>query len=174
MNNMARVIGITGFKNSGKTTLVERLVTELTARGFNVSTIKHAHHTFDIDHKGRDSYRHRKAGAREVAVISRNQWAVIRDMNDEPEPSLEEIISRMTPCDIVVVEGYKRDSHPKIEARNVDLDHPELAGADDTVIAIAASGQVDNAPVPVFDRDDIAAIAEFALTHLDGVTSKAS
>ena len=95
MNGTTRVIGITGFKNSGKTTLVERLVAEFTARGLNVSTIKHAHHTFDIDHKGRDSFRHRKAGAREVAVISRNQWAIIRDMHEEPEPSLAEILSRM-------------------------------------------------------------------------------
>ena len=171
MSNQARVIGITGFKNSGKTTLVERLVSEFTARGLSVSTIKHAHHTFDIDHKGRDSFRHRKAGAREVAVISRNQWAIIRDMIDEPEPPLEEIIQRMHPCDLIVVEGYKRDRHPKIEARNTELDHPPLAGEDDTVIAIAASGPLDDAPVPVFDRNDIAAIADFAWQHLERTAS---
>ncbi len=167
MSNKVRVIGVTGFKNSGKTTLVERLVGEFTARGLRVSTIKHAHHTFDIDHKGRDSYRHRKAGAREVAVISRNQWAVIRDMHGEPEPPLAEIVAKLHPCDLVVVEGYKRDDHPKIEARNLDLDHPTLAGEDDTVIAIAASGPVDDAPVPVFSRDDIPAIADFAMRHLE-------
>jgi molybdopterin-guanine dinucleotide biosynthesis protein B len=174
MSNTARVIGITGFKNSGKTTLVERLVSELSSRGFRVSTIKHAHHTFDIDHKGRDSYRHRKAGAGEVAVISRNQWAIIRDMHDEPEPTLSEILARMTPCDIVVVEGYKRDTHPKIEARNIDLDHPPLAGEDKTVIAIAASGPVADAPVPVFSRDDISAIADFALAHIGYPEARAS
>ncbi|NNE22194.1 MAG: molybdopterin-guanine dinucleotide biosynthesis protein B [Rhizobiales bacterium] len=167
MSNTAQVIGITGFKNSGKTTLVEKLVSEFTARGLSVSTIKHAHHTFDIDHKGRDSYRHRKAGAREVAVISRNQWAIIRDMNEEPEPPLAEILARLHPCDLVIVEGYKRDSHPKIEARNIELDHPELAGEDKTVIAIAASGPVADAPVPVFCRDDIKAMADFALQHLE-------
>ena len=171
MNNSPRVIGITGFKDSGKTTLVEKLVSEFTARGLSVSTIKHAHHAFDIDHKGRDSYRHRKAGAREVAVISRNQWAIIRDMNEEPEPPLADIVARMHPCDLVVVEGYKRDSHPKIEARNVDLDHPQLAGGDPTVIAIAASGPVEDAPVPVFSRDDITALADFAMQHLEAKAS---
>ena len=162
-----KVIGITGYKDSGKTTLVERLVAEFTGRGLRVSTVKHAHHTFDIDHKGRDSYRHRKAGAREVAVISRDQWAVIRDMHDEPEPTLAEILTRLTPCDLVIVEGYKRDRHPKIEARNLELDHPPLAGEDETVIAIAASGPVEGASVPVFQRDDIAAIADFAEAHLE-------
>ena len=164
---MSGVIGVTGFKNSGKTTLVERLVAELTGRGLRISTVKHAHHTFDIDHKGRDSFRHRKAGAREVAVVSRNQWAVIRDMHDESEPSLEDIMSRLQPCDLVIVEGYKRDEHPKIEARNLDLDHPELAGEDDTIIAIAASGPLTGAPVPVFQRDDIAGLADFVLAHVD-------
>lgn len=167
MNNSPRVIGITGFKDSGKTTLVEKLVSEFTARGLSVSTIKHAHHTFDIDHKGRDSYRHRKAGAREVAVISRNQWAIIRDMNEKPEPLLADILARLHPCDLVIVEGYKRDTHPKIEARNVELDHPELAGEDKTVIAIAASGPIEDAPVPVFSRDDIKALADFAMQHLE-------
>lgn len=167
MSNAPLVIGITGFKNSGKTTLVEKLVSEFTARGLSVSTIKHAHHTFDIDHKGRDSYRHRKAGAREVAVISRNQWAIIRDMNEKPEAPLADILARLHPCDMVIVEGYKRDTHAKIEARNVDLDHPHLAGEDKTVIAIAASGPVENAPVPVFNRDDITALADFAMQHLE-------
>ena len=171
MSNTPRVIGITGFKDSGKTTLVEKLVTEFTDRGLSVSTIKHAHHTFDIDHKGRDSYRHRKAGAREVAVISRNQWAIIRDMNEEPEPPLAEILAKMSPCDLVIVEGYKRDSHPKIEARNVDLDHAGLAEHDKTVIAIAASGPVPDAPVPVFSRNDITALADFAMQHLGAVSS---
>lgn len=158
-----RVIGVTGFKNSGKTTLVERLVEELTRRGLRIATVKHAHHTFDIDHKGRDSFRHRTAGAREVAVVSRNQWAIIRDMNDEPEPSLEDIMGRLQPCDLVIVEGYKRDRHPKIEVRNLELDHPLLAGDDDTIVAIAASDLLDSAPVPVFLRDDIAGLAEFVL-----------
>lgn len=161
-----RVIGVTGFKNSGKTTLVERLVQEITGRGFRVSTVKHAHHTFDIDHKGRDSFRHRKAGAREVAVISRNQWALIRDMHDEPEPSLKDILGRLTPCDLVIVEGYKRDGHAKIECRNLDLDHAPLADDDPTIIAIAASGSLDGQGVPVFLRDDIAGLADFALKHV--------
>ncbi len=166
MTGTPRVIGVTGFKNSGKTTLVERLVAEFTRRGLKVSTIKHAHHAFDIDHKGRDSFRHRKAGAREVAVISRNQWAIIRDMHDEPEPTLSEILTRLSPCDLVVVEGYKRDRHAKIEARNLDLGHPPLENDDGTIIAIAASGPVDGADLPVFDRDDVVAIADFAWQHI--------
>ncbi len=161
-----RVIGVTGYKNSGKTTLVERLVAELTKRGLRVSTIKHAHHTFDIDHKGRDSFRHRKAGAGEVAVVSRFQLALIRDMKHEDELSLSDILARMTPCDLVIVEGYKRDSHPKIEARNLELDHPPLAPEDPTIIAIAASGPLTGEGVPVLSRDDICGLADLALRHV--------
>jgi molybdopterin-guanine dinucleotide biosynthesis protein B len=160
-----RVIGVAGCKNSGKTTLVERLVGELARRGYRVSTIKHAHHSFDIDHEGRDSFRHRKAGAGEVVVVSRHRWAQIHELGDEPEPSLQEMIGRMAPCDLVIVEGYKRDSHDKIEVRNVDLDHARLAGDDPTVVAIAASGPVPDAPVPVFSRDDVAALADFVIDH---------
>jgi molybdopterin-guanine dinucleotide biosynthesis protein B len=162
---MNRVIGVAGFKNAGKTTLVERLVTELTRRGHRVSTVKHAHHAFDIDHEGRDSFRHRKAGASEVAVVSRHRWAIIQDSREEEEPSLEEILAKLAPCDIVIIEGYKRDTHDKIEVRNLDLAHPKLAGDDPTVVAIAANGPVDGAPVPVFDRDDVTALASFIETQ---------
>jgi molybdopterin-guanine dinucleotide biosynthesis protein B len=162
---MNRVIGVAGFKNAGKTTLVERLVTELTRRGHRVSTVKHAHHAFDIDHEGRDSFRHRKAGASEVAVVSRHRWAIIHESREEEEPSLEEILAKLAPCDIVIIEGYKRDTHDKIEVRNLDLAHPKLAGDDPTVVAIAANGPVDGAPVPVFDRDDVTALASFIETQ---------
>ena len=101
------------------------------------------------------------------AVISRNQWAVIGDMRNEPDPPLADIIARLNPCDLVVVEGYKRDGHPKIEARNLELDHPTLAGEDETVIAIAASGPIEDAAVPVFDRNDIVAIAGFIAQYLE-------
>lgn len=164
---MAKVFGVTGFKNSGKTTMVERLVAEFTARGLAVSTVKHAHHTFDIDHKGRDSWRHRHAGAREVAVVSRNQQAFIRDTRGGEEPALEDILARFSPCDLIIVEGYKRDSHPKIEMINVALDHERLVDDDATIIAIAANGPVADAPAPVFDRDDIGAIADFVARYLE-------
>lgn len=163
---MNKVIGVAGFKNAGKTTLVERLVTELTRRGHRISTVKHAHHSFDIDHEGRDSFRHRKAGAAEVAVVSRHRWAIIHESREEAEPTLEEILAKLAPCDLVIVEGYKRDTHDKIEVRNLSLSHPNLAGDDPTVVAVAANGAIPDAPVPVFDRDDVTALAGFIETHM--------
>ncbi len=163
---MNKVIGVAGFKNAGKTTLVEKLVTELTRRGLRISTVKHAHHSFDIDHEGRDSFRHRKAGAGEVAVVSRSRWAIIHEARGEAEPSLDEILAKLGPCDLVIVEGYKRDTHDKIEVRNVALDHPKLAGGDPTVVAIAANGPVADAPVPAFDRDDVTSLADFIVRHM--------
>lgn len=163
---MNKVIGVAGFKNAGKTTLVERLVSELTRRGYRISTVKHAHHSFDIDHEGRDSFRHRKAGASEVAVVSRHRWAIIHESRDDAEPTLAEILGKLAPCDLVIVEGYKRDTHDKIEVRNLALAHPELAGEDPTVVAIAANGPVSGAPVPLFDRDDVSALAGFIERHM--------
>jgi molybdopterin-guanine dinucleotide biosynthesis adapter protein len=159
------VIGVAGFKNSGKTTLVEKLVRHLTAQGYRVSTVKHAHHSFDIDHEGRDSFRHRKAGASEVAVISNERTAIIHELRGAEAPSLEQVLAQLKPCDLVIVEGYKRDTHDKIEVRNLDLDHPMLAGDDPTVIAIAANGAIDNSSVPTFDRDDVSSLALFIVRH---------
>ena len=163
---MMKLIGVAGFKNAGKTTLVEKLVRELTSRGHKISTVKHAHHSFDIDHEGRDSFRHRKAGAIEVAVVSRQRWALIHELRDEAEPPLEAVLARLSPCDLVIIEGYKRDSHDKIEVRSLALDHPKLEGSDPTVVAIAANGPVSGARVPVFDRDDVAALASFIEIHM--------
>jgi molybdopterin-guanine dinucleotide biosynthesis adapter protein len=160
-----KVIGVAGFKNAGKTTLVEKLVRHLTLLGYRVSTVKHAHHSFDIDHEGRDSFRHRKAGASEVAVISRERTAVIHELRGTKPPSLAEVLDKLQPCDLVIVEGYKRDTHDKIEVRNVELDHPNLAGDDPTVIAVAANGLVRDADVPVFDRDDVLALVAFIVRH---------
>ena len=162
---MARVIGVCGFKNSGKTTLVEKLVTHLTQMGYRVSTVKHAHHDFDIDHEGRDSFRHRKAGATEVAVISQNRFAIMHELRGAEPPSLREILEKLSPCDLVIVEGYKRDTHDKIELRNLALGHPVLAGDDPTIVAVAANGQIANSPVPVFNRDDVAALVQFIISH---------
>ena len=133
--------------------------------GFRVSTVKHAHHSFDIDHEGRDSFRHRAAGASEVAVVSASRWAIIHESRDEPEPPLADILAKLAPCDLVIIEGYKRDDHDKIEVRNLALDHPKLAGDDPTVVAIAATGPIADAPVPVFDRDDVTALADFIIAH---------
>ena len=160
-----RVLGIAGFKNSGKTTLTVRLLEELTRRGYRLATVKHAHHSFDIDHAGRDSYRHRQAGAREVAVVSRHRWARMHELDggEANEPSLPEILGKLGPCDLVLVEGYKREGHPKIEVRDVGQDAPLLAASDATVIAIAANGPVAGVSVPVFDRDDHRGLADFVV-----------
>src|SRR5438477_8452651 len=162
---MHKVIGVAGFKNAGKTTLVEKLVAELTRRGFAISTVKHAHHSFDIDHEGRDSFRHRKAGATEVAVVSASRWAIIHELREEEAPGLDEVLCKLAPCDLVIVEGYKRDDHHKIEVRNLALDHPKLAGDDPTVVAIASTGTIASAPVPVVNRDGVAALASSIKRH---------
>ena len=162
-----KIIGVAGFKNAGKTTLVEKLVVDLTARGFRISTVKHAHHSFDIDHEGRDSFRHRKAGATEVAVVSSGRWALIHELRNEEEPMLDDILQKLAPSDLVIVEGYKRDAHKKIEVRNLSLDHPRLAGDDPTIVAIAATGAIAGSPVPVFDRDDVTALSAFIVSHME-------
>lgn len=162
-----KVIGVAGFKNAGKTTLVERLVRELTTRGYRISTVKHAHHSFDIDHEGRDSFRHRHAGASEVAVISGQRWAIIHELRNEDEPSFDAILAKLAPSDLVIVEGYKHGSHQKIEVRNLALDHPKLAGDDPSIVAIAATGEIADAKVPVFDRDHVEALADFIITRME-------
>jgi molybdopterin-guanine dinucleotide biosynthesis adapter protein len=162
---MQKVIGICGFKNAGKTTLVEKLVQHLTGLGYRISTVKHAHHDFDIDQEGRDSFRHRRAGAGEVAVVSQKRLAVLSEFGDQPPPPLAEVLLRLQPCDLVIVEGYKRDFHDKIEVRNCTLHHPELAKGDATVVAVAANGPVAETHVPVFDRDDVSALAQFIINR---------
>lgn len=160
------LIGIAGWKNSGKTTLVTRLVAEFSGRSLDVATVKHAHHAFQIDDGDTDSARHRQAGASQVAIVSQARWAVVRELRNVPEPTLEDIISRLNPCDLIIVEGYKRAPIPKIEARRTGaLDKRPLIGTDAHVVAIAADHPVADVTVPVFDLDDIAAIARFILTQ---------
>ena len=160
------VFGITGWKNSGKTTLVERLVSELTRRGYRVSTVKHAHHQFDIDKPGTDSHRHREAGAIEVALVSGYRWALMHELRGDDEPPLEAVLSRLSPCDLVLVEGYKREAHAKIEARRIgsSKDAP-LTPDDPAIVAIASDHEVSGESVPVLDLNDIPAIADFVVNH---------
>lgn len=160
-----RVWGVTGWKNSGKTHLMERLVAEITGRGFTVSTIKHAHHEADIDHPGRDSFRHREAGAREVIVASPARWALMHELRGAGEPPLEELLARLSPVDLVLVEGYKRAPHPKIEAHRTETGRALLAPENATVRAIASNGR-PTAALPVFDLDDTAAIADYILAEV--------
>lgn len=157
-----RVFGITGWKNSGKTQLVVSLVAEFNRRGFRVSTVKHAHHSFDVDKEGTDSYRHREAGASEVALVSGNRWVLMHELRGEEEPKLEDILARIAPCDLVMIEGYKRESHPKIEARRTESRNREpLAPNDPHIIAIAADHALSDEGLPVFDLDDIPSMADF-------------
>jgi molybdopterin-guanine dinucleotide biosynthesis protein MobB len=161
-----KIFGVTGWKNSGKTGLMERLITEFTARGLSVSSIKHAHHSFDIDHPGRDSYRHRDAGARQVLLASRNRWALMHELRDEDEPSLGDLLKQLSPVDLVLIEGYKRDRHPKIEAHRKETGQPLIAPEDETIVAVAsdASVAIDR---PVLDLNDTASIANFIAQHLE-------
>ncbi len=157
-----RVFGITGWKNSGKTTLTERLVSELTRRGWRVSTVKHAHHDFDIDREGTDSFRHRQAGAVEVAIVSGGRWALMHELRGETEPELESILARLGDADIVLVEGYKRESHRKIEVRRLNAkDSTPLSAGDPNIVAVAADHPQPEETLPVFDLDDISSIADF-------------
>ena len=163
-----KIFGIAGWKNSGKTGLAVRLVTELTARGYKISTIKHAHHDFDIDKVGADSYRHRQAGAHEVALVSGTRYAIMHELRGASEPTLEEVLARLAPCDIVLIEGYKREPVPKIEARRLEsANRTQLAPTDPYIRAIAADHAADDTGLPIFDLDGTIAIADFILKTLD-------
>jgi molybdopterin-guanine dinucleotide biosynthesis adapter protein len=158
------VIGIAGWKNSGKTTLVVRLIEEFTRRGLEVASVKHAHHNFQVDEAETDSARHRRAGAKQVAVVSAKRWALISELDGAPEPDLAEVIAWLGPSDLVIVEGYKAASIPKIEVRRSAARSGEaLAGRDANVIAVAADHAADAHGLPLFSLDDIAGLADFIL-----------
>lgn len=160
-----RIYGVVGWKNAGKTGLMERLVSEITGRGFSVSTVKHAHHSFDVDQPGKDSHRHRTAGAREVLLASGARWALMHELAQEAEPPLELLLSKLAPVDLVLVEGYKRDAHPKVEAFRQATGNPLIAPEDATIKAIAADVALDSDRV-VFDLDDTGSIADFVLSEV--------
>jgi len=161
------VFGVTGWKNSGKTGLVTRLVSEMVSRGLTVSTVKHAHHAFDIDKPGADSHRHREAGASEVMIVSDNRWALMHELRGEEEPPMIQALERITPCDLILIEGYKREKHPKIETRRQESTKSGLLSPEDpTIVAIAADHDTPTDGLPRFDLDDIAGIADFIVAHL--------
>ncbi|WP_439119016.1 molybdopterin-guanine dinucleotide biosynthesis protein B [Marivita sp.] len=160
-----RIYGVTGWKNAGKTGLMERLVTEITGRGITVSTVKHAHHTFDVDHPGKDSHRHRVAGATEVLLASRNRFALMHELRDEDEPTLAALLAKLMPVDLVLVEGYKRDQHPKVEAFRAETGNDLIAPGDPTIRAVASDTPLD-LDRPVFDLNDTTAIADFILSEV--------
>ena len=160
-----KIFGFAGWSGSGKTTLIEKLIPLFVRRGLKVSLIKHAHHTFDLDQPGKDSYRHRHAGCTEVLVSSSRRWALVHELRGAQEPGFGELIERLSPCDLVLVEGFKRERVPKLEvwraATGEALLHPE----DRDVVAIAADSQVDT-KLPQFDLNDAPAIAQFVLRHV--------
>ena len=160
-----RLYGVVGWKNAGKTGLMERLVTEITGRGHTVSTIKHAHHTFDVDHPGKDSHRHRVAGATEVLLASRNRFALMHELRNEDEPVLSELLTKLAPVDLVLIEGYKRDGHPKVEAHRAETGNPLIAKDDPTVRAVASDTPL-TLDRPVFDLNDTPMIADFILAEV--------
>jgi molybdopterin-guanine dinucleotide biosynthesis protein B len=160
-----KIFGIAGFKNAGKTTLIVELIGVLRQRDLRIGTIKHAHHEFDIDHPGKDSYLHREAGAEEVIVASSRRWAHIKELDQLDEPSLYELLKRLDNLDIVLVEGYKHGPYPKLELRRDGIDAPELAGQDASICAIVNDSVLPDAPVPVLLRKDITGIADFVCQH---------
>ncbi len=161
-----KLFGIVGYKNAGKTGLMERLVAEVTDRGISVSTLKHAHHSFDVDHPGKDSYRHRTAGAQQVLLASNTRWALMSELRSEKEPPLEDLLARLDPVDLVLIEGYKTGPHPKIEAHRAETGHPLLAPNDTMIRAVASDTKLD-IDQPQFDLNNTKAIADFILAEVN-------
>ena len=162
-----RIIGLAGWSGSGKTALLVKLIPLLIARGLKVATIKHAHHAFDVDHPGKDSFEHRKAGASEVIVSSARRWVQMHEVGDQAEADLAELLRRVSPCDLVLVEGYKRQAHPKLEVFREAVGRPPLHPGDRNIVAVASDRAFPDAGVPVVKLDDIAAIAEIVLARAE-------
>jgi len=157
-----KLIGLAGWSGAGKTTLLERVIPHLIARGLSVSTLKHAHHKFDVDVPGKDSWKHRQAGATEVLVASANRFALMHELRGAPEPTLPELLSLLSPVDLVIVEGFKSDPHPKIEVYRAENQKPFLHAQDAAIVAVASDVPVETA-LPVFHLDDIEKIADMML-----------
>jgi len=162
--DVQRIIGFAGFSGSGKTTLLEKVIPLLKAQGLRIAVIKHAHHKFDIDKPGKDSFRHREAGAGEVMVVSGFRWALMHELLDEAEPSLEDLCKRLSPCDLVLVEGYKYSGMPKIEVHRSETKHPHLYQDDANVIALASDQQIEIS-LPQLDINHPQQVADFILNY---------
>ncbi len=162
-----RVFGLAGWSGSGKTTLIRQLLPLLIARGYSVSTVKHAHHGFDVDQPGKDSWNHRQAGAREVLVASSERWALMHEHRGAPEPPLEDLLAHLTPVDLVLVEGFKRETFAKLELHRPSLGKPLLSTEDPTIVAIATDAPVETA-LPRLDLNDVEVIAGFIIDRVFG------
>jgi molybdopterin-guanine dinucleotide biosynthesis protein B len=165
-----KIFGLAGWSGSGKTTLVVRLIPALVGRGLAVSTMKHAHHGFEIDRPGKDSFEHRAAGATEVLVTSTKRWALMHENRGAPEPDLSQLVTRMKPVDLLLIEGFKRYRHDKLEVHRTATGKPLLCGRDANIVAVASDAPVparspDGRLLPVLDLNDIAAVADFVVDH---------
>jgi molybdopterin-guanine dinucleotide biosynthesis protein B len=160
-----QIIGLAGWSGSGKTTLLTRLLPELTRRGYRVSTMKHAHHEFDVDQPGKDSYRHRTAGATEVLVASANRWALMHEHRGGAEPTAAELMAHMTAVDLLIVEGFKREGHDKIEIHRRETGKPLLYPQDSRIVAVLSDEPLVDCQLPVIDIDDVVAVADFMVAH---------
>jgi molybdopterin-guanine dinucleotide biosynthesis adapter protein len=160
-----KVFGLRGWSGSGKTTLLVRLIPELVGHGLRVSTVKHAHHGFDVDQPGKDSFRHRAAGATEVMVSSARRFALMHERHGADEATLEELLARMSPVDLVLVEGFKEQPHDKLEIWRAATGKPLLAESDPHVVAVATTDALPNIKLPVLDLDDVPTIAGFIIRH---------
>lgn len=156
-----RVFGLAGWSGAGKTTLLSKLIPALTAQGLRVSTLKHAHHNFDLDTPGKDSWVHRQSGATEVAIVSANRYAIMHELRGQPEPTIEELLPRLAPVDLVLIEGFKRHKHDKLEIHRPALGKALLSPDDPDIVAVASDTKVAGLAVPLLDLNDIAAIAAF-------------
>jgi len=160
-----RIIGLAGWSGSGKTTLLTRVIPRIVARGLTVSTLKHAHHAFDVDQPGKDSHTHRMVGATEVLVGSARRWALIHELREEKEPALPALLARLSPVDLVLIEGYKAFSHPKLEVHRSAVGAPLLAPQDPAIVAVASDVALPTIRVPVVDIDDTETIVDLLFRH---------
>jgi molybdopterin-guanine dinucleotide biosynthesis protein B len=160
-----KIFGFAGWSGSGKTTLIEKLIPRLVARGLRVSLIKHAHHTFDVDQPGKDSYRHRHAGASEILVTSSRRWVLMHELRGSPEPSFDEQIKHLSPCDVLLVEGFKFAPIPKLEVWRAETGEPLLHPKDPHIVAVASDAKIET-KLPLLDLNDHAAIETFIVMHL--------
>lgn len=167
-----KIFGFAGYSGSGKTTLIEKLIPLFTGRGLKVALVKHAHHTFDVDQPGKDSWRHRHAGCTEVLITSSRRWVLMHELRGAPEPGLREHLRHLSPCDLVLVEGYKRESIPKLEVYRASVGEPLLHPHDPHIVAVASDARLATA-LPQFDLDSPPPIIDFVLAQARPVESLA-
>lgn len=160
------IIGIIGWSGSGKTTLLGKLIPDLTARGLSVSTMKHTHHEFDMDQPGKDSYRHREAGAKEVLLTSGNRWALLHELRDAPEYAMDDLIKMMAPVDILLIEGFKSHTYPKIEINRPSRGKKLICRGDDSVIALATDEPFEGVGIPQLDLNNVQAVGDYIVSYL--------